>query len=53
MDKLECIKMALNNDLEYWEKREKENPDSSYYKGTVASLRVLKEKIKFVLEEDN
>lgn len=44
MDKLECIKMALNNDLEYWEKREKENPDSSYYRGNSSKFESIERK---------
>ncbi len=50
MDKLELIKEALEFDLEYWEEREKENFDNSFYKGTVSSLRALKEKIKNLIE---
>lgn len=49
MDKLEFIKKSLEHDLEYWEKKKKENPDDAYYKGTVASLRAFKEKIRFEL----
>lgn len=48
MDKVEFIKNSLEHDLEYWEKAEKENPDNSFYRGTVAGLEALKEKIKFV-----
>ncbi len=53
MDKLEFIKNSLENDLNYWEKAEKENPDSSFYRGTVAGLRAFKEKVKFILDEKN
>lgn len=51
VDELQFIKESLKNDLEYWERAEKENPDSAFYRGTVASLRAFKEKIKFVLED--
>ena len=39
MDKLKFIKESLENDLDYWES------------GATASLRALREKIKFILEE--
>lgn len=51
MDNIEFIKESLENDLSYWEKKEKENADNAFYRGTVAGLRAFKEKINFVLEK--
>ena len=55
MDKLKFIKESLENDLDYWEsgKKEAENigDNTRFYEGATASLRALREKIKFILEE--
>lgn len=55
MDKLKFIKESLENDLAYWEngKKEAENIENNtrFYEGATASLRALKEKIKFILKE--
>ena len=52
MDKIKFIEEAIANDLEYWENVEKQEPNNAFYRGTVASLRALKNKIEFVFKEN-
>lgn len=51
MSDLEFIRKSLQHDLGYWEKKKEENPDDAFYRGTVAGLEALNEKIKFVFKE--
>lgn len=45
MDKLEIVKLLLDNNIMNWEKAEKESKDKSYYSGIVAGLRGFRQQI--------
>lgn len=45
MDKLEIVKLLLDNNIMNWEKAEKESQDKSYYSGIVAGLRGFRQQI--------
>lgn len=52
MSDLEFIRKSLQHDLGYWEKEKKADPDNAFYRGAVAGLEALNEKIKFVFKEE-
>ncbi len=45
MNKLEIVKMLLDNSLKNWEEIEEKSQDKSYYSGVVAGLRGFKQQI--------
>lgn len=52
MSDLEFIRKSLQHDLGYWKERKEAEPDNAFYRGTVAGLEALNEKIKFVFKEE-
>lgn len=52
MSDLEFIKKSLQYDLSFWKKEEVQNPDNAFYRGAVAGLEALNEKIKFLFKEE-
>ncbi len=52
MSDLEFIRKSLQNDLGYWEREKEADPDNAFYRGAVAGLHALNEKIKFVFKEE-
>lgn len=52
MTDLEFIKTSLQHDLGYWEREKEADPDNAFYRGAVAGLHALSEKIKFVFKEE-
>lgn len=52
MNDLEFIRKSLQHDLGYWKERKETEPDNAFYRGTVAGLEALNEKIKFLFKEE-
>ena len=52
MSDLEFIRKSLQHDLAYWEREKEADPENAFYRGAVAGLHALSEKIKFVFKEE-